>query len=130
MKKTKNANGQANKISELEDRLNYLELKQNGAIVEYEGSLGIYKTKLKYIWVNKIKTTEICGYYSIRKETDEYIILRECVTDKYYILSKNNEEIYDKGVLEFKINNLKELRKALDDFNNKEQSKREKRGIK
>lgn len=113
-------------IKELKDKVEYLELKENGAEIIW----GKY-TSVRYVYDGEIKETTLGGQmecYKKEKETEQYIILREISkianfgTEQweqitiFYIIDKSTGQIYNSQELNEKIKKYSEMQKALNEI--------------
>lgn len=120
-------------IKELKDKIEYLELKENGAEILW----GKY-TSVRYVYDSEIKEISIGGdfqVYNKEEETDEYIILQsigrignydiekwEQVTTSH-IIDKSTGKMYDAQELNEELERYNEMQKMLNEF--EEENKRE-----
>lgn len=129
MRKEKNEEleRQQQMIDELKDKIEYLELKENGAEITW----GQY-TLVRYAYDGEIKEITIGGQmecYRKEKETEQYIILRETsqiITDystgkweqvtTFHIIDKSTGQIYNSQELNEKIKKYSEMQKALNEI--------------
>lgn len=133
-KKNEELERQQQMIDELKDKIEYLELKENGAEILW----GKY-TSVRYVYNGEIKEITLGGQmecYKKEKETEQYIILRETsqiITDystgkweqiqMFYILDKATEVVYNLQRLNRELDKYNEMQKMLNEF--KEENKKE-----
>lgn len=127
MRKKRKIEEQENRIKELEDRIKYFELKEQGATIHHGMT-----TTISYAYNGKIK--EICVYniYRIVDETDRYIIIETyvgCFDDvkfDYAIIDKSDNSYYDKTKLCKHIKGYTKMKQLLENMKKKNQEKRRK----
>lgn len=126
MKKNANLEKQEQMIKELKDKVEYLELKENGAEIIW----GQY-TLVRYAYDGEIKEITLGGQmecYKKEKETEQYIILREIsqiITDystgkwkqvtTFHIIDKLTGKMYDAQELNEELERYNEMKKALNE---------------
>lgn len=125
-KKNEELERQQQMIDELKKKVEYLELKENGAEILW----GQY-TLVRYTYDSEIKEISIGGQmecYKKEKETEQYIILREISkianfgTEQweqitiFYIIDKSTGQIYNSQELNEKIKKYSEMQKALNEI--------------
>lgn len=126
--------GQQKMIDELKDKIEYLELKENGAEILW----GKY-TSVRYVYDGEIKEITLGGQmecYKKEKETKRYIILREIsqiITDystrkwkqvtTFHIIDKLTGKMYDAQELNEELERYNEMQKMLNEF--EEENKKE-----
>lgn len=135
MRKKKNAEleRQQQMIDELKDKIEYLELKENGAEITWREY-----TMVRYAYGSEIKEIAIGGQlecYKLERETKQYIILREIYritnydTEKweqataFHIIDKATGNIYTTQELNEEIEKYNEMQKMLNEF--EEENKKE-----
>lgn len=132
-KKNEELERQQQMIDELKDKIEYLELKENGAEITW----GQY-TLVRYVYDSEIKEISIGGdlqVYNKEEETDEYIILQsigrignydiekwEQVTT-FHIIDKSTGKMYDAQELNEELERYNEMQKMLNEI--KEENKKE-----
>lgn len=133
-KKNEELERQQKMIDELKDKIEYLELKENGAEILW----GKY-TSVRYAYDGEIKEITIGGQmecYKKEKETEQYIILRETsqiITDystgkweqvtTFHIIDKSTGKMYDAQELNEELERYNEMQKMLNEF--EEENKKE-----
>lgn len=132
MRKKKNAEleRQEQMIKELKNKVEYLELKENGAEILW----GKY-TLVRYAYDGGIKEISIGGdlqAYNKKKETEQYIILQSiwqidnCKIAKiFYIIDKATGNIYTAQELNEEIEKYNEMLKALNEIEEENDEKGE-----
>lgn len=130
MKKNANLERQEQMIKELKDKVEYLELKENGAEIIW----GQY-TLVRYAYDGGIKEISIGGdlqAYNKKKETEKYIILQSiwqidnCKIAKiFYIIDKATGNIYTAQELNEEIEKYNEMLKALNEIEEENDEKGE-----
>ena len=136
MRKKKNAEleRQEQLIDELKKKVEYLELKENGAEILWR-----QYTLVRYTYDSEIKEISIGGQmecYKKEKETERYIILREIsqiITDystgkwkqvtTFHIIDKLTGKLYDAQELNEELERYNEMQKMLNEF--EEENKKE-----
>lgn len=134
-KKNEELERQQQMIDELKDKIEYLELKENGAEILW----GKY-TSVRYVYDSEIKEISIGGdfqVYNKEEETDEYIILQsigrignydiekwEQVTT-FHIIDKATGNIYTAQELNEEIEKYNEMLKALNEIEEENDEKGE-----
>lgn len=128
--------GQQQMIDELKDKIEYLELKENGAEIIW----GQY-TLVRYTYDSEIKEITIGGQmecYKKEKETEQYIILRETsqiITDysigkweqvtTFHIIDKSTGKMYDAQELNEELERYNEMQKMLNEIEEENKEKGE-----
>lgn len=130
MKKNANLERQEQMIKELKDKVEYLELKENGAEIIW----GQY-TLVRYAYDGGIKEISIGGdlqAYNKKEETEKYIILQSiwqidnCKIAKiFYIIDKATGNIYTAQELNEEIEKYNEMLKALNEIEEENDEKGE-----
>lgn len=132
MRKKKNAEleRQEQMIKELKNKVEYLELKENGAEILW----GKY-TSVRYAYDGGIKEISIGGdlqAYNKKKETEQYIILQSiwqidnCKIAKiFYIIDKATGNIYTAQELNEEIEKYNEMLKMLNEIEEENKEKGE-----
>lgn len=114
-------------IDELKDKIEYLELKENGAEITW----GQY-TLIRYAYDGEIKEITIGGQmecYKLERETEQYVILRETsqiITDyrtgkweqvtTFHIIDKSTGNIYNTQTLNNELEKYNEMQKMLNEI--------------
>lgn len=129
-KKNEELERQQQMIDELKDKIEYLELKENGAEITW----GQY-TLVRYAYDGGIKEISIGGdlqAYNKKKETEQYIILQSiwqidnCKIAKiFYIIDKATGNIYTAQELNEEIEKYNEMLKALNEIEEENDEKGE-----
>lgn len=128
--------GQQQMIDELKDKIEYLELKENGAEITW----GQY-TLVRYAYDGEIKEITIGGQmecYKLERETEQYIILREIsriITDystgkweqvtTFHIIDKSTRNIYNTQTLNEELERYNEMQKMLNEIEEENKEKGE-----
>lgn len=126
-KKNEELERQQQMIDELKDKIEYLELKENGAEILW----GKY-TSVRYVYDGEIKEITIGGQmecYKLERETEQYIILRETsqiITDystgkweqvtTFHIIDKSTGKMYDAQELNEELERYNEMQKMLNEI--------------
>ena len=135
-KKNEELERQQQTIDELKDKIEYLELKENGAEILW----GKY-TSVRYVYDGEIKEISIGGQmecYRKEKETEQYIILRETsqiITDystgkwkqvtTFHIIDKSTGKMYDAQELNEELERYNEMQKMLNEIEEENKEKGE-----
>ena len=127
MRKKKKIEEQENRIKELEDRIKYFELKEQGATIHHGMT-----TTISYAYNGKIKEIYVYNIYRIVDETDRYIIIETyvgCFDDvkfDYAIIDKSDNSYYDTTKLCKHIKGYTKMKQLLENIKKKNQGKRRK----
>lgn len=135
-KKNEELERQQQMIDELKGKIEYLELKENGAEILW----GKY-TSVRYVYNGEIKEITIGGQmecYKKEKETEQYIILRETsqiITDystgkwkqvtTFHIIDKSTGKMYDAQELNEELERYNEMQKMLNEIEEENKEKGE-----
>lgn len=135
-KKNEELERQQQMIDELKDKIEYLELKENGAEITW----GQY-TLVRYAYDGEIKEITLGGQmecYKKEKETEQYIILRETskiITDystgkweqvtTFHIIDKSTGNIYNTQTLNNELEKYNEMQKMLNEIEEENKEKGE-----
>lgn len=135
-KKNEELERQQQMIDELKDKIEYLELKENGAEITW----GQY-TLVRYAYDGEIKEITIGGQmecYKLERETEQYIILRETsqiITDystgkweqvtTFHIIDKSTGKMYDAQELNEELERYNEMQKMLNEIEEENKEKGE-----
>lgn len=135
-KKNEELERQQQMIDELKDKIEYLELKENGAEITWS-----QYTLVRYAYDGEIKEITIGGQmecYRKEKETEQYIILRETsqiITDystgkwkqvtTFYIIDKSTGKMYDAQELNEELERYNEMQKMLNEIEEENKEKGE-----
>lgn len=135
-KKNEELERQRQMIDELKDKIEYLELKENGAEITW----GQY-TLVRYVYDGEIKEITIGGQmecYKLERETEQYIILRETsqiITDystgkweqvtTFHIIDKSTGKMYDAQELNEELERYNEMQKMLNEIEEENKEKGE-----
>lgn len=135
-KKNEELERQQQMIDELKDKIEYLELKENGAEILWEKY-----TSVRYVYDGEIKEITIGGQmecYKKEKETEQYIILRETsqiITDystgkweqvtTFHIIDKSTGKMYDAQELNEELERYNEMQKMLNKIEEENKEKGE-----
>lgn len=135
-KKNEELERQRQMIDELKDKIEYLELKENGAEITW----GQY-TLVRYVYDGEIKEITIGGQmecYKLERETEQYIILRETsqiITDystgkweqvtTFHIIEKATGKMYDAQELNEELERYNEMQKMLNEIEEENKEKGE-----